>query len=52
MMMGQKHALATAFVVMGFKESTAFCKKHNTKAVFILNNGNIFTTENIKELIA
>ena len=45
-------ALATAFVVMGFKESTEFCKKHNTKAVFILNNGNIFTTENIKELIA
>ena len=44
-------ALATSCIVLGFNKSIKLIKKYNINAIFVLNNGKIYITDNIKDRV-
>ncbi len=44
-------ALATSCIILGFNKSIKLIKKYNINAIFILNNGKIYITDNIKDRV-
>ena len=44
-------ALATSCIILGFKKSIKLIKKNKINAIFILNNGKIYITDNIKDRV-
>ena len=44
-------ALATSCIILGFNKSIRLIKKNKINAIFILNNGKIYITDNIKDRV-